>query len=91
MTANDLVDRIKSWLELKCLYYCRSVLPEEFYICPNSPLLPITCCTHDFEVEIFWQALYVLLKEFQIQVCFEFGRKKNKSEAGVVNIVEIIF
>lgn len=47
---------------------------------PNSsPLLPITCRTHAFEVEIFWQALYVFLKEFQIQVCFEFGRKKKKT------------
>ena len=92
--ANDLVDRLKSWLELQCLYYCQSLLPEEFYMGPNSsPLLPITCRTHAFEVEIFWQALYVFLKEFQIQVCFEFGRKKKKnkrSEASVVNIVETI-
>lgn len=95
IVANDLVDRLKSWLELKCLYYCQSLLPEEFYIGPNSsPLLPITCRTHAFEVEIFWQALYVFLKEFQIQVCFELGRKKKKknkrSEASVVNIVETI-
>ena len=91
--ANDLVDRLKSWLELQCLYYCQSLLPEEFYMGPNSsPLLPITCRTHAFEVEIFWQALYVFLKEFQIQVCFEFGRKKKnkRSEASVVNIVETI-
>ena len=60
---------------------------------PNSsPLLPITCRTHAFEVEIFWPALYVFLKEFQIQVCFEVGRKKKnkRSEASVVNIVETI-